>query len=135
MCLIVDFKEYLANYEDAEPDHLIMEKSPNYFGSAVAPRQIAEFNPEVFLIFSMRDPFHRTVSDFLQKHSTPADNIREDLNITVEEYLTDENGELRTTLNDIDNSLYEKHLRHWLKYFKREQILVSLRNKMPFSNI
>ena len=121
---ISDIKEYLSNYADADPAHLVMEKSPNYFGSPIAPKQIAEFNPESFVIFSMRDPFHRTVSDFLQKHTTPPNDFQGDLNVTIEDYLTDDDGELKIGLNDIDNSIYEKHLRTWLEYFDRDQILV-----------
>ena len=78
--------------------------------------------PEWLSLTFSRDPFSRTVSDFLQKQFIS----KIDPNISLEEFLVPDESKtrIRTRDNIVANSVYHTFLRRWLRLFDREQIIV-----------
>ena len=113
----------MDHFRLAKDDQLVMEKSPSYMFKEDAPIQIKEFNPNMSIIFSFRDPFERTISDYLEVTQRNVDPL--ELPPVHEHLMSGEAGSLLDSSNLITESLYDVHLERWLKVFDRSQILVS----------
>lgn len=50
----------------AAPGQLILEKTPAYFVTALAPERMAAVNPGTLVVLVVRDPVSRLISDFAQ---------------------------------------------------------------------
>jgi hypothetical protein len=92
------------------------ESSPNYTNypncPEVAPRMHA-IVPDAKLIYIVRDPIDRMVSQYVQKYSNRLDNR------PIEEALSDS-----TSKSYLDRSLYYMQLEQYLPYYSSSQILV-----------
>ena len=114
---------YLSFFADAKDTDLVMEKTPMYIVQKDAATRMYEFNPNMFIIFIFRDPFVRTVSDYLEV------TLRKDAPLDlppINEYLRPvEGGPLDTSVKIVQDSLYEVHMRKWFETFPRQQMLVS----------
>ena len=117
---------YKSQFKDAKSSQLAMEKTPNYFALAVVPKRLKDHNPKASVIFSFRDPFHRTVSDFVQRKA----NKLIPNNTKFEDVVLGKDGRVNAGEVTIRNSVYHVHLRIWLKHFDRDQILVINNEKL-----
>jgi len=92
------------------------EISPSYFCEPTVPERVARYIPEARILLSLRDPVERALSNHRHEvregHLTGAD-------------LSFETG-MRNNPMYVEQGLYATHLRNWLRYFPREQILVVL---------
>ena len=125
------FFSHYANYERGieyyknmlplmtSPKDIIMEKSPPYFFEPKAAKRIHEHIPYVKLILIVCDPVRRSMSDFLQEKSIG--NISESM--TYRNHLTGPDGYNANT-SVVQNSLYGKHIKPWLKIFPWESLLI-----------
>lgn len=98
-----------------------IEKSPQYWESRDAPEKIKKYNSNVKLILIVRDPIARAMSHYLQQNKTHQDTIA---GKTFEESITNTHGRIDKHNHFILASSYSITFKHWLKYFKNEQILV-----------
>lgn len=72
---IRDEPKYLELFADAEGHQKIGEASPNYLQSRSAPGEIADFNPDMRIIASLRNPADLIISMHLQNLVTHNDNL------------------------------------------------------------
>jgi hypothetical protein len=109
---------YLSFFKHCNPQSLIGEASQNLMVSPEAPERMYDFNPDFRLIFMLRDPAERALSDYRRRgqvtgiDESPADLIR-----TIEQ-----DGGVRSYL--IDKGLYFKHISRFLEHFPQDHIYI-----------
>ena len=105
--------DYYHSHFDARGDNkLIGEATPDYLCFEVAAERIAAYNPNIKLIFILRDPVERAYSAYWMFRHFFGD-------ISFEQALTEYDGLIRC-------GLYEQHLLRWLEHIPKEQMLVLL---------
>ncbi|XP_064653026.1 heparan sulfate glucosamine 3-O-sulfotransferase 5-like [Lineus longissimus] len=110
---------YRSMMPPSSPGQITIEKTPKYFVSPRVPERIAKMNGSIKLILIVRDPLERSISDFAQLKKSgkgPREFEGAAINYTT--------GNVTSKFRPILYSLYYVHLRHWLKHFKLEQMLV-----------
>ena len=111
---------YIKKMPCTVPGQITMEKSPSYFHvPTTAARMASTVGDKVKLILIVRDPVKRAVSDYTQRwvRKTIPDKRFEKLAFRS-------NGEVSKEFHFITTSMYDVHMERWLKYFKRDQMLV-----------
>ncbi|TRY83282.1 hypothetical protein DNTS_000572 [Danionella cerebrum] len=111
---------YIAQMPNASRNQLIVEKTPAYFTSALAPERIRRANPDVRLLLIVRKPVQRLLSDYTQvfynrKEKRKPQPPMEALMLTAD-------GELNMEYKPLNRSLYCIHVRRWLQEFPRSRI-------------
>ncbi|PIO64950.1 sulfotransferase domain protein [Teladorsagia circumcincta] len=104
-------------------DQVIVEKTPGYFTSAVAPKRVRELNPAMRIILIVRDPTQRTISDFTQVYYNKLEQNKT-LPIFEKEAFFPDSELINPEYKPVRNSLYDLHMTNWLRYFSMEQILL-----------
>ncbi|CAD6195548.1 unnamed protein product [Caenorhabditis auriculariae] len=107
-------------------DEIIIEKTPAYFSSEVAPHRVFELNQWMKLVIIVRHPTQRAISDFTQVYHNKLD-LNKTLPDLKKEAFRRTGGdveELNTDYKPIRNSLYDVHMSNWLKYFPLRQFLI-----------
>lgn len=112
---------YKKNLPLSYGDQITIEKTPAYFHTKDTPQRIFQMNNTMKLILVVREPIERTVSDHLQLMEKRA---KQGLETFRFEEKAIKNGKVNVNYKPIDRSVYHQHMKHWLKYFPLEQILV-----------
>lgn len=93
---------------------LIGEVSPSYLSDTDAPARAAEYNSNIKVIVTVRNPIDRAYSN--HKH-----NIRHG-------FVVDRDWSFEKAMAEnpsyVEHGFYGKHILNWLKYFPRDQIMV-----------
>jgi hypothetical protein len=92
------------------------EVSPSYFHHPCAPSRVRRYNPDMKILVTLREPLERAISN--HRHEVRLGHI-EGPDFSFESGLANNPMYL-------EQSLYAKHLSHWLKYFPKEQLHVVL---------
>ncbi len=102
---------------------LTMEHTPGYFVAPWVPQRVYKYKPDIKLILILTDPVRRLHSDYLHtKHLHPDYYHAQH---TFEECIFNKGSRtLNTSYVPLTKGLYSVHLQRYLKYFKREQILI-----------
>jgi hypothetical protein len=92
------------------------EISPSYFSEPCVPERIVRYAPEARVVVSLREPVERALSN--HRHEVRLGHLRGgDLSF--------ERG-LANNPMYVEQGLYAKHLRNWLRYFPFDQVMVVL---------
>ena len=123
--------------------NVIYEGTPRYMVENVVPERVKAMNPLMKIVFVFCDPIKRLKSDFMHvpltkephnriigAYSKVGDfidsalpDIKSKLKLHGEDYITDiYHHDIAHSL--FTNSIYVHHLKHWLEYFPRNQILI-----------
>uniref|UniRef100_A0A5S6Q973 Sulfotransfer_1 domain-containing protein n=1 Tax=Trichuris muris TaxID=70415 RepID=A0A5S6Q973_TRIMR len=106
-----------------QPDIMVVEKTPAYFVSSVAPERVRLLDPTMKLILVVRDPVIRTVSDYTQVMHSKLSKGKPVAGF--ERSVFDSAGMVRACYKPILNSLYVVHLKRWLAYFPPNQVHIA----------
>ena len=100
---------YLSFFEDVKDEKAIGELSPSYFTSVEAPDRIYALNPEMRLIFMLRNPIQRAYSHYCMelRYNTVSEDI--DREFDPESIIVQE-------------SLYYQQISKYLKIFPQENL-------------
>lgn len=103
---------YQSFFSSANSTQLVGEATPDYLHSIEAPKRIASFNPDIKLVFVLRNPIDRANSSywFFQEFN--------------EGHSFEQALEIFPGL--ISRGEYSTHLQRWLAYFPRNQIKIFL---------
>ncbi|WP_424940507.1 sulfotransferase family protein [Aliiroseovarius sp. S253] len=109
------FDWFNAQFDGAQPDDILGEKSNSYLTQPEAAARIHTAYPDVKMIVQMRDPVQRAYSDYcmLLRRGEVDEDIRRHLDpqkAATERFLSD--------------GLYGQHLRRFYALFPQEQILL-----------
>ncbi|KJH48061.1 sulfotransferase domain protein [Dictyocaulus viviparus] len=108
----------------SKSNEVVIEKTPGYFTSPIAPKRVHELNPTMKIILIVRDPTQRTISDFTQVVYYNKMEQNKTLPIFEKEVFVDESENLNINYKPVRNSLYDLHIANWLRYFSMQQILL-----------
>lgn len=118
--------ESLESYRKDMPysfEHqLTIEKTPAYFTEPEVPERVYRMNNSIRLLLVLREPVERTLSDYLQITEGKIAKNKEYL--SFEEHVFDKNGNINRSYKGINRSLYHKHLKRWLSFFRLDQIFI-----------
>ena len=114
-------------------DQLTVEKTPSYFVSASVAQRVYNMSRDIRLLVVVRDPVTRALSDFTQaqfKRRRRRQSFHPDVNLDTDRrssferraFIDAEHNVIDTSWSAIDIGLYERHARHWLEVFPRQQI-------------
>ena len=107
------YEWYHSNFDDSNAE-FYGEISPSYFYNSDVPKRVYDYNPNMKIILSLRDPIERMYSNHL--HEVRAENITGENTIF-------ENGFINNPLY-LEQSLYAKQLKKWLSVFERKNIFI-----------
>jgi hypothetical protein len=115
-------------FDDAPDAVLIGEKSTNYMESPTAATRMAADLPGVKVIFLLREPASRALSNYLWSRANGLETASFADALELEEKRAlDYDGSLvySRPFAYFERGLYAKHLRAWLELFPREQLLIT----------
>lgn len=100
---------YLSFFEDVAEQKAIGELSPSYMICDDSPQRIYSLNPNMRLIFMLRDPIERAYSQYCMelRYNTVSENIEQEF-------------DLESTI--VQESLYYKHISAFTKLFPQENL-------------
>ncbi|KAL4220365.1 hypothetical protein ACF0H5_020771 [Mactra antiquata] len=114
--------EWYINQMTCSYSHQVtMERTASYFHGLEAPKRMYNWNPNVKLIVTFKEPVERVISAFvgLQEEGF----VRKSK--LLEDYcMTNNRTEVNTKAWAVELSNYQLYMKTWLKYFKLEQILI-----------
>lgn len=104
-------------------DQLTIEKTPSYFITPGVPQRLCHYlSRDVRLIVVVRDPVTRALSDYAQTRSKrPEVASFDSLVLENDGKNTTGQGSVNERWGAIRIGQYARHLRRWLKHFKRDQ--------------
>ena len=107
--------EFWKNYfSRLKNESIVGEYANGYFAHSTVPEKLAQANPHIKIIFSIRDPIAQVISFYQHdlQYGTLGRHVKLRFAINRDIFYT----------RYIDSICYSKHLRTWLKYFPANQI-------------
>ena len=105
---------YRQQFSPPEGKNILGEFTPTYFCCEKAPQRIKEYFPDIKLIFTLRDPVERAISQYFH-----------DIKIGLVRNLNFENA-MKKNPSYIYKGYYSYFFENYLKYFPRENIHIVL---------
>ena len=99
------------------PGQIVLEKTPSYFIRREVPARVFRMNPNIRLLLVIRNPVHRSISDYAMKKE-----MRHGFMKDFAKFVIHPSGTFEPSSSFIQHSLYDYYLEYWLKFFKLEQI-------------
>ena len=112
---------YKQHMKPSYSNQLTLEKTPLYFTNVNAPGRIHRMNSTIKLIFTVREPVTRMISHYVQREldiAVQGKNKQQSFEKEVTDYRT---GRVKPS-SILTPSLYDIHMKRWIKYFNRSQI-------------
>lgn len=110
------YQWYERCFGSGKPARARGEISPSYFSEPAVPERVARYVPQARILLSLRDPVERALS-----------NHRHEVRVG---HLAGPDFSFETGLHNnpmyVEQGCYATHLRNWLRYFSRADILVVL---------
>lgn len=125
---------YLKRMPPTKQNDVCIEKSPSYFIYPLVPDRIIKLISDVKLMLIVRDPVTRTISDYTQLDAKRARKAH--TRPSFEKFVLRKDGTIKDTSNVIRVSMYNMHLKRWLRHFPLERILIINGNQLvsdPYS--
>ena len=121
------------------PDIIIIEKTPDYFLHSYVPQRIYDWNKDVKLLLSLRDPIERSLSDYnefrrLVSESKLRINNHEYLQSSFEAMSINKDGSINEKFPSLRSSLSDVNLQNWLEYFPLKQIHIIDADALTYRN-
>lgn len=125
-----DYKASLASYHEAcfaeapAEAEWLGEKSTSYIEHPIAAERIAALIPDAFIIFVLRDPVERAISNY---HFSAMHGLE---TLPLAEALAAEQGRASSSSTSVspfayvERGMYARHLEPWFKRFPSQQILL-----------
>ncbi|XP_063414327.1 heparan sulfate glucosamine 3-O-sulfotransferase 1-like isoform X3 [Mytilus trossulus] len=113
---------YQKNLPLSYGDQITIEKTPGYFHSDKSPERIFRMNSTIKLILLVRDPIERAMSDHLQLMDKKSKMNQ--VTTSFEDKVLKDNGDVNDDYKPIQRSVYYQFMRHWLRFFQLEQIMI-----------
>lgn len=110
---------YLDQMPKSFENEMTIEKTPGYFVKPYVPQRIYKFNKNIKLIFILREPVQRAISDYAQALSKEGKELKRFENLIFKK----SNSKIVDPKSSkVSIGLYVKHLKNWLQYFPLKQM-------------
>ena len=128
---------YKSQMPCSKDGQLTLEKTPAYILDDETPERIYHMNKDIKLILVVRDPVHRTISDYVQ--FKVRDHIEQVANRSFElmSFLS-HTYEPNVTFDPVKWSIYYRYFSNYLQYFSLNQMHIldgDILTKNPFKEI
>lgn len=134
------YRAYFPLEREISGNTKVFEKTPEYLSHPLAPKRISQDIPNVNLIVILRNPVDRAISHFQHEKREGREKLPMLMAFKKEEKRTKENFKQQKYLSKNfirhrykERGCYEKHLKRYLKFFDRKQMLI-IRSEKFFSN-
>lgn len=117
---------YLHSFFSDNQGHINATSDTYLLMSKQAPQRIYNYNPDCKLAVILREPSERSFSAYhyaLNHNYIPKETTFLQM-ISYEKQAKNADIIQQNNLAVFEGSLYYKHLKHWLTYFKREQLFI-----------
>lgn len=111
--------DYETSFTEWAGESAVGEKTPTYSYKSDVPERIAQFSPNIKLIWLFREPTARAYSHYRFFISRGSERLSFEQAVKREQ----QGKTPDFTMNYIDRSIYVKQVERYLQYFKREQML------------
>ena len=114
-------------FSDVPAGAVAGEKSTNYFESRMAAERIAQALPDVKLVFLLREPAARAVSNYRFSRMHGLEDLGFAAALEAEghrEQQYEDRFRFMRPFSYFSRGCYARHLAHWLELFSRDQILI-----------
>jgi hypothetical protein len=101
----------------------IGEKTPKYMYSKQAPKRIYDFNPDIKLIFLLRDPVTRAYSNYIHSYRAGIELYSFEKRIKKEINPKSGNHFNLNNVNYLERGKYAKQIKRYMKYFNKKNML------------
>lgn len=118
---IKGFEWYRKEMPHSYKNQITIEKSPRYFIADKAPERIYKMNSTIKLIFVLRNPTVRVISDYTQVFYNKMEKGKPNERL-VDLVIDSKSGEINQKYKAVNISVYHSHFERWLQYFNRDQI-------------
>jgi hypothetical protein len=115
---------YSKFFDGWNGEKAIGEKTPKYMFSSETPKRIYDLNPEMKLIFLLRDPVSRAYSNYIHSYRAGIELYSFETRIKDEIYPKESHN--RFNLNDveyIERGKYDEQIKRYMKYFNKKNML------------
>ncbi|MGM0519943.1 MAG: sulfotransferase domain-containing protein [Campylobacterota bacterium] len=119
-----DKGKYLELFNDALEYQIKGEASPRYIFYSHVPKMMYELNPNLKLIFILRNPIVRAESHYLHNVRDGVENLSFEKALQEEDFRINKDAFSLRAYSYVSRGLYAKQLKEYFKYFPREQILI-----------
>lgn len=110
------YQWYERQFPDDPSARAAGEVSPSYFHHPCAPARVRGYNPDMKILVTLREPIERAISN--HRHEVRLGHV-DGRDLSFE-------AGLANNPMYVEQSLYAKHIGHWLKFFDRDRLLVIL---------
>ena len=119
-----NFTNYTDLFKGAKEEKIIGEASTIYLYSEDAAKNIKEFNPDAKIFIQLREPISRAVSHYKRQVRLGVEKLGFEEALAQERYRV--NNDEVPSLFYFSRGLYSKQLKRFFRYFKKEQIFITL---------
>jgi len=99
------------------------EASPSYLFIEEIPQRVKGLFPDIKIIILLRNPVDRAISHFSMEKYRKLENLDFKTAIEKEQERMQENIRHRIRYSYLEQGLYHKHIKNWLKHFDENQLL------------
>ncbi|KAL4240758.1 Heparan sulfate glucosamine 3-O-sulfotransferase 5 [Mactra antiquata] len=112
---------YIDQMPCSKSNQITIERTASYFRNEPTPERMYNWNQNVKLIITFKEPIERLISDYVGLK----DEGRVKKNALFEDYCTIKNRtDVKRKAWAVGTSNYQYYMKIWLRYFKLEQILI-----------
>ena len=105
-------------------NQITLMKHAKYFHDPAVPERIKKFNNSVKLILMVREPVSRSISRFMFDRYKKSKKHMEYAKNNFSSFVLNSNGDVSKTSFVVQQSVYDKPMKLWLKYFDLSQFLI-----------
>ena len=116
-------QQYAEVFNHCMKDQLRVDASVAYMPSASSALMAKKINPEMKIIFIMRDPIKRAISSYYYTKSTGLEFV-DSIEKAIEEDISGIRDNYWPALRHAYYGRYDIHIQQWLNYFRRDQLLL-----------
>lgn len=125
--------QFMSIFSTVKNEKAVGIKCPDYLGRPECPERIYNHNPNAKLIVVLRNPVERAISAYywyMQVGIIPIRQLEEGLQDVINGKY---NHSYPRSKEILDYGFYHQHLLRYLRYFKREQLLILLQSDLKNS--
>ena len=117
---------------------IIIEKTPDYFLRPYVPQRVHDWNKDIKLLLSLRDPIDRALSDYNELKRLMYASIipirKEYLQNSFEYLSLNDDGSVNEHFHSLRSSLSDLNMQNWLEYFPLERIHIIDADVLTYEN-
>ena len=125
----INYDYYHALFVNHKQGQITGEATPSYLFHPEAAKRIHKYNPQIKLIFLLRNPSDRAYSQFIQKRGDGGERR------SFEQAILDELKGKKPDFGYLSQGLYVKQLQRYIDSFSQEQLFIRTHDSFKNENL